>query len=340
MKTEIPEELKSTVPPTTWGKVLTATPVVMTVVATMLAGLASSEMTRAQYDRALAAQQQSKAGDQWSFFQAKRLRGAIQRNSYEMLQATTDVSPLSAASLQDAVREAAGAGTTEAEKLLAEFSALVESPGARQALTLLANGETPPVPAATAPNEKVKPALEAVEFSKPEREIVQLLESISSQELDREVVRARDRAQAFDTATKPMNQVIDRLEMLLASSKRLATEGSPGRDSRAAALRTAAAVRSFTAARLQYAAQRYEIEARLNQVIANLYELQVRQSNHSAERHHARSQRFFFGMLAAQAAVIIATFAIAARQRNLLWSLAAAAGVAAIALAIYVYVFV
>ena len=79
MKVQIPDQLKAEVPQTTWGKVLMSTPVVMTVVATMLAGLASSEMTRAQYDRALAAQQQSKAGDQWSFFQAKRLRGALQR---------------------------------------------------------------------------------------------------------------------------------------------------------------------------------------------------------------------------------------------------------------------
>ena len=49
---------------------------------------------------------------------------------------------------------------------------------------------------------------------------------------------------------------------------------------------------------------------------------------------------FFFGMLTAQAAVIVSTFAMAARQRNLLWSLAAAAGLIAIALAIYVYLFV
>ena len=64
MKLNIPDALKSDVPQTLWGKVLTATPVVMTVVATMLAGLASSEMTRAQYSRSLAAQQQSKAGSQ------------------------------------------------------------------------------------------------------------------------------------------------------------------------------------------------------------------------------------------------------------------------------------
>ena len=104
MKVEIPDQLKADVPPTNWGKMLTATPVVMAVVATMLAGLASSEMTRAQYDRALAAQQQSKAGDQWSFFQAKRLRGALQRNSLDLLQSTVELHPLTAAALKDCRR--------------------------------------------------------------------------------------------------------------------------------------------------------------------------------------------------------------------------------------------
>src|SRR5512135_1217594 len=99
MKVQIPEQLKSDVPPTQFGKVLAATPVGMAVVATLLAGLASSEMTRAQYDRALAAQQQSKAGDQWSFFQAKRLRGALQRNSLDLLQSLAEVHPLTAAAL-------------------------------------------------------------------------------------------------------------------------------------------------------------------------------------------------------------------------------------------------
>jgi hypothetical protein len=61
-------------------------------------------------------------------------------------------------------------------------------------------------------------------------------------------------------------------------------------------------------------------------------------SNMAAERHHRRSERFFLGMLAAQAAVITATFALAARQRSILWSLAAAVGVVAIVFAVYVYV--
>src|SRR5436853_7188981 len=98
---QVPDELKADVPPGIFGKILAATPVVMAVVATMLAGLASSEMTRAQYDRSLAAQQQSKAGDQWSFFQAKRLRGAYQQNTADLVQSLTEVHPLET----DAIRK-------------------------------------------------------------------------------------------------------------------------------------------------------------------------------------------------------------------------------------------
>jgi Domain of unknown function (DUF4337) len=68
-----------------WEAVLTATPVVLTVVATILAGLSTSEMTLAQYHRSLAAQNQSKASDQWGFFQAKRLRGTAMENAFDLL---------------------------------------------------------------------------------------------------------------------------------------------------------------------------------------------------------------------------------------------------------------
>src|ERR1019366_7602263 len=101
-KIEIPDAIKSDLPQTRWGKILGATPIIMTVIATMLAGLASSEMTKAQYDRAMAAQLQSKAGDQWSYFQAKKLRSAVAHNTLDLLQATSDVAPLEPAALPDA----------------------------------------------------------------------------------------------------------------------------------------------------------------------------------------------------------------------------------------------
>jgi hypothetical protein len=294
MKAEIPDQLKSDLPQTTWGKILTATPVVMAVIATMLAGLASSEMTKAQYDRSLAAQQQSKAGDQWSFFQAKRLRGSMQRSTLDVLQSVATVRPLTADVL----------GATSAEVKAA-----------------LADGVLPQPPAASALDENVKAALEALEASKPEAEITDVLAKVKDETLAATLLAARERANAYDALLKPVNAGIDQLEKSLVSS-------------------VAEAARDFTVARARYAASRYDTEARLNQAIASLLELQVRKNNISAERHHARSQKFFYGMLAAQAGVIISTFSLAARKRSMLWSLAAVAGLAAVMFSLYVYLYV
>ena len=299
MKVKIPDDLKADLPQNKWGKLLTATPIVMTVIATMLAGLSSSEMTRAQYDRSLAAQQQSKAGDQWSFFQAKRLRGAMQRSTLDLLQATTEIRPLNSSTLAQSSGELPPAVVVALEK-----------------------SELPVAAATPAVDANVKAALTALEGLKPEPEIAALLVPVKEQTLAESLRTATGATLALDAATKPVNQAIDQLEKKLAAN----SDKSLSRD--------------FYAARLRYTATRYDAEARLNQAVAYVYELQVRKSNVSAERHHARSQQFFYGMLAAQMAVIIATFAIAARQRNLLWSIAAAAGLGAVIMAAYVYLFV
>jgi hypothetical protein len=286
-KFQLPDALKAEVPPTMWGRVLAATPVVMTVVATALAGLASSEMTRAQYSRSLAAQLQSKAGDQWNFFQAKRLRGALQRTALDILQGTTEVPAFHAAD------------------------------GEAAPVAVLAKGELPALPAAPAVAPDLQAALAGLEDQKLDGEMAGLLAPVTDRTLAAALRDAKDRAKAFDTAVNPINQAIDQLDKTRGGSDR-----------------------SFTAARLRYAAVRYDAEARLNQAIANLYELQVRKSNLDAERHHRRSQKFFYGMLGAQMAVIISTFSLAAQKRSLLWSLAAAAGAAAVGFAVYVYLFI
>jgi hypothetical protein len=336
MKVNIPQELKADVPQTSFGKILTATPVIMAVVSTMLAGLASSEMTRAQYDRALAAQQQSKAGDQWSFFQAKRLRGAIQRNTVDLMQSTVEVHPFDPAALKSGIEQLSsiqGSNERQAEaaKLKPQISALLDSPAGQNALQALQKTELPPGGTPEPPPANVKAAVEAMENMRSDTEIAALVAHVDIRALDGAVETARDRALNFDEATRPVNQAIDQLDNLMGRMVTLAGLAGPT---------LALATRNFTSARLRYAALRYEAEARLNQAIANLYELQVRKSNLSAERHHRRSQKFFFGMLGAQCGVIISTFAMAARKRNVLWALAAGAGLVAIAFAIYVYLYV
>lgn len=315
MKTTIPDELKADLPPSTWGKILSATPVIMTVIATMLAGLASSEMTRAHYSRSLAAQQQSKAGDQWNFFQAKRLRGSMQQSTLDLLQSTTNIRKLDAATLRNA-----GSG---------ELSTLLDSPTSQQTLLALFQGQLPSITAGPTPDPKVKAALEAIDSSKSEAEIAPFIAALDDRVLTEALRASKDRATALDVALTPLNKTVAQIEQLITGIAKGTTADGGG-----------SLARDFTAARLRYAMLRYDSEARLNQAVANIYELQVRRANMTAERFHRRSQRFFFGMLGAQAAVIVSTFSLAARKRNMLWTLAAVAGLAAIAFAIYVYFYV
>ena len=86
-----------------WGMILTATPVALTALATAFAGLSSSEMTQAMYHRSLAAQHQSRAGNQWAFFQAKRIRGNGIESSVEVLQALGHPEPFDAARAEAAL---------------------------------------------------------------------------------------------------------------------------------------------------------------------------------------------------------------------------------------------
>ncbi len=309
----IPDELKADIPQNKWGKVLAATPIVMTVIATLLAGLSSSEMTRAQYDRSLAAQHQSKAGDQWSYFQAKRLRAALQRNTLDLLRSTTAVHPLDPRTLATRL-----AGTPGA--------ALLATPGGQLACDTLSHGALPASGPDTVSDARIAAALAAADAGQSDADLARLLKPVKEADLAAAVQEAFARVRAFDTLLKPINQAADALEQELIRP--------------AAADATDPVARDFIYARLGYSAQRYDRESRQNQVIAQLYELQVRQSNLSAERHHARSQRFFYGMLAAQMGVIIATFSMAARKKNFLWALAAAAGSGAVAFAAYVYLFV
>ena len=292
--TEARDPLKADLPQNLWGKVFAATPIVMTVMATILAGLSSSEMTRAQYERAYSAQMQSKAGDQWGLFQAKRVRSAVEKGTLDLLSASFELGQPGAAATSDRFREA---------------------------LTAASSPVAPPA-AGREPDPAVDAAIAAVEASAPEKDISLLVSRLSTAELDRALEEALSRAREFDSACAPSEAAIAYLESAPGGRP-------PGRD--------LSAVRDLTALRLRVESERHDQEARLNRAIADVYELQVRKGNLSAERHHLRSERFFYGMLGAQLAVIVATFAMAARQRNLLWSFAATAGLGAVGFALYVY---
>lgn len=294
---KIHDNLKQDLPPNKWGKVLTATPVVLTVIATLLAGLSSSELNKAQYDRAFAAQLQSKAGDQWALFQAKRLRGATQSAALDSaLLAGADLDP-------------------HADTLRAFITTQADPAPMNSALDTLLSGRLP-----VDSRAKLEEFLNAFQRSRMEQ-----LHSAASTDVAAALTEAEAKSATFDASISHFVRQADAFGE--------AIEHAPA-DARGALQR------SFAVLRLRYSSMRYDTEAAINQVIAGIREVQVAQSNESAERHRRRSARFFYGMLAAQAGIIIATLAIAAQRRNLLWSIAAVAGLLAASLATYVYLWV
>jgi hypothetical protein len=160
MATTTPEPAKKSL----FETVLISTPVMLTVVATFILGRSSSEMTQAQYQRAVASQNQSKVGDQWAFFQAKRIRGT----SYE----TTAVSlfaqkadPFTADTLVDAAQ-----GLVREIQLTEKEAGKLRDP--LQALDKKAKASLEKINALLHPSsdakkltpEKVKEALDALEI--------------------------------------------------------------------------------------------------------------------------------------------------------------------------------
>jgi hypothetical protein len=81
---------------TLWDTILGATPVALTVLATILAGLSSGEMTKAQYHRSLAAQEQSKTSDEWAYFQAKKYRSTYSTGTASQLRLQSSRQPFTA----------------------------------------------------------------------------------------------------------------------------------------------------------------------------------------------------------------------------------------------------
>jgi methyl-accepting chemotaxis protein len=384
--------------------VITTTPVLMTIVATLLAGLSSSEMTQAQYYRSLSAQYQSKAGDQWGFFQAKRIRGSGLEQAADLLHPSGE--PLArtlratlaqlqkaiygadkqteriTTALSDSVIRVQFTGSRQnlqeaaqklrktlqdqrqtATRLQEKITRRLETSEARQTLAYLgpkaipesAAGEQPPA---------IEKACKAVRERKPDQEIVLILAPLSRDELQEAIEKAAARAADFEKRTKSVSRAIDELGALVNETTLLARtisgsiqdlagltdfasaeDQDPLGQTVRGLLRIATAARTaaenlqadFKAGRNGFKARCYEQEARQNQSVAELYELDVRLDSAASERHRQRSKNFFYGMLVAQAGVTIASLSLAVRHKSVLWSLATTTGLAAILFGSYVY---
>jgi hypothetical protein len=331
-----------------WGMILTATPVALTALATAFAGLSSSEMTQAMYHRSLAAQHQSRAGDQWAFFQAKRIRGNGLEASGELLQVLGHPEPFDMRmvsadidhiyALIEQAEKPAGASKLDAElnQKRVEQSRHLLSSVKLTAFDLSQVDPRPlPDPAAQQAYEEV---VQAIQKRQPETETAGLVARLSPQTIDEAIGLAEDDADRFDQTCKPVNETVQTVRGVL---QKAGTAVRPLRGKSGPAAEAVAAFdrldTSFRAAAMDYEARRYRQESAFNRRAAEAYEVRVRRSGVESDRHRERSKRFFYSMLLAQVGATVSALALARAQRSLLWLLATVVGVVSLAFTGYVY---
>ncbi len=229
--------------------VLTATPVALTVVATVLAGLSSSEMSKAQYYRAIAAQDQSKTSDEWAFFQAKKYRATYSTGTAAQLRLQSTRQPFTPAVLTALVDRstddlqsfdsAAGAlkehATTYRQGLHDRIQAFknVKEPLAKElsypqvqnAFYLLATEELPAaegtakaanVTAALnndleAINADFPTAFKAIDTHRPKDELDALCNRITEQQIRDALAAVESHTERFDRAQAPIGEALERI---------------------------------------------------------------------------------------------------------------------------------
>lgn len=338
-----------------WGMILTATPVALTALATAFAGLSSSEMTQAMYHRSLAAQHQSRAGDQWAFFQAKRIRGSGIESSLEVLQAVGHPEPFDPRKVDarlgkmiDTLGKQAGSewadeisGPLERIKQIRQQLAALQGDKA-DGLSYLTAARLPSVEPRPLPDAEARQNYEevvaAITKRQPESETTALVVRLRPETIDEAIRLAEDDADRFDKACEEANELVRQLRSIFkdlgAAIRSFRGDKGPLREAVATFDRLDA---SFRAVAMDYEARRYRQEAAFNRRAAEAYEVRVRRSGVESDRHRERSKRFFYSMLLAQVGATVSALALARAQRSLLWLLAAVAGVVALGFTGYVY---
>src|SRR5262249_54179465 len=273
-------------------KGLAAIPVALTVLATIFAGMSSSEMTRSMYFRSLAAQHQAKTGSQWGFFQAKKMRGTTLETAGD-LGLMFNVKPFDkgiALGLLDSLRSSeAQLSATNIAALPAAAKNLrdqLEGDDLKSALQYLGDSELPPVQAKPTESEPLTAMLTAIRSRTPESKTVELAAKLSSEPVEAAIEAAEANADAFDRACEPVTKAIRRLERSVGEVDRLVSGiPEPSNELKALAGAVRGAAMSLRFAAQDFTARRYDREAKFNQQIGELYEVQVRLAGHESERH-------------------------------------------------------
>lgn len=301
-------------PKSFFEKIGAALPVGLTALATVFAGMSTGALQQAMYWKSQAAQDQSRATNQWSLAGFKRDRALIMQTMAAQLRATAGYAPpnFSPSSLPPLKLKP---DEKDADQKRQEFQA-----AQAKALDWLQKKSVPPSPLPDITDEHIKVLQEAIKSREPEEELLKLAGKVKHDSLNKAIDDAEKRNEQYDSEWGP----------IIAAANEIAGYADGGK--------VETATRSARqAAGYDLEERRYRAESRLNQGIGYLYEVRVKVSSAESDKHRRKSQHFFYAMLAAQIGATISALALARKTKSVLWLFAAMIGLTSLGIGAYVY---
>ncbi len=286
-----------------------ALPIGLTALATVFAGMSTGALQQAMYWKSQAAQDQSKATNQWSLAGFKRDRALIMQTTAAQLRATSEYRfPTFAKSKEDDEVQAKALGWLTEEK-----------------------GDKAGPPRVKLPeitDENIKALREGIETRRPEAELLALAAKVNKDAMNKTI---DDYEKAVEQVDKDWDPIIKAAASLVQKEANIKSDASDEERKAKAMNATAAQATGF-----ELEQRRYRAESFMNQGIAFLYEIRVKVSTAESDKHRRKSQHFFYAMLAAQIAAVISSLALARQKMSVLWLFASFIGLASIGIGAYV----
>jgi hypothetical protein len=293
-------------------KIGAALPVGLTAIATVFAGMSTGALQQAMYWKSQAAQDQSKATNQWTLAGFKVDRSLIMQTTAAQMATFADnpANPFTAT------------------------SALSADATAEQRATEWLSGKGPPrAYRRTSPEkDKAPPAVGLPAIESPQ--LAEMLDAIKNRKEESEIIRM-----AASIPLDAINRAIDEGESTVEriTEKDWDAVVSAARDLVRAKTKDKAAGAAAQVALFEMEQRRYRSEATLNQEVGFLYEARVKITTAESDKHRKKSQQFFYAMLAAQIGATISALALAKKTGSALWLFAGLIGLASLGIGAYVF---
>ena len=303
---DTPADAKPDEPRTLLDKIGPAVAVGLTALSAVFGSMSAAALQQAMYWKSQAAQDQSKATNQWSLAGFKRDRALVMQTGAAQLRAQSEYRP----AVFTVDKRPSESETAVTDKALDWLKEKGDKAG------------PPRVSLPDVPDPHIKELRDGIEQRAPEAELLAKAAQVKIATINKAIDDAEKFVEQTDKEWKPFVDEAAKIVQMQSGMK----ADVPDDERKKKAANAAAS----QAAGFELEQRRYRGESFLNQGVAFLYEIRVKVSSAESDRHRTKSQSLQMAMLVAQIGAVAASLALARRKGVSLWLVAGLIGVAAV----------